>query len=89
MSIDAPSDYETVDLSQTTVHGLPQQVTMYRFLFDLHFGYGLFSRKVSTFINDFGGVALILLSLTGVLSWFLKRRWRRRPERAPLAIQGV
>ena len=83
MSIDAPNDYETVDLSQTTVHGLPQQVTMYRFLFDLHFGYGLFSRKVSTFINDFGGVALILLSLTGVLSWFLKRRWRRLPERAP------
>ena len=83
LPIDAPNDYQTIDLSQTEVRGLPEQVTMYRFLFDLHFGYGLYSRKVSTFINDFGGIALIVLSLSGVLAWYFKRRWRKHPERAP------
>ena len=54
-----------------------ETVTLYRFLFDLHFGYGLLSRKWSTWINDFGGIALSVLALTGFLAWYLKRRWRR------------
>ena len=71
-----------------------ETVTLYRFLFDLHFGYGLLSRKWSTWINDFGGIALSVLALTGFLAWYLKRRWRRvgvttRPDRRRSILSGL
>jgi len=83
MDITQPSSLEFIDLNQTKISGLPEHVTMYKFLFDLHFGYGLFSRKISTWINDFGGIALMILSITGFLSWYLQRRWRRKKHLAP------
>ena len=78
IDLDAPNSIEMLNLDQPKVSGLPETITVYQFLFDLHFGYGLLSRKWSTLINDFGGLALIILSTTGLLTWYLKRRWKRR-----------
>ncbi len=59
------------------VTGLPEHVSLYRFVFDLHFGYGIGSRNVSTWLNDFAGVAFIVLAIGGFLFWWFPRRWRR------------
>ena len=83
MKINQPSSIEFIDLEETTITGLPEHVTMYKFLFDLHFGYGIFSRQFSTWINDFGGIALMILSMTGFLSWYYQRKWRKNKDRAP------
>ena len=83
LDINQPSEIEFIDLDETKIIGLPKHVNMYKFLFDLHFGYGLFSRKISTWINDFGGIALMILSITGFLSWYLQRRWRRNKHLVP------
>ena len=83
MNVNQPSSLEFIDLNETSITGLPEHVTMYKFLFDLHFGYGIFSRQFSTWINDFGGIALMILSMTGFLSWYYQRRWRKNKDRAP------
>ena len=59
------------------VSGLPEHVSLYRFAFDLHFGYGIGSRSVSTLLNDYAGVAFIVLAVSGFLFWWFPRRWRR------------
>ena len=83
MNINQPTDIEFIDLDEIAITGLPENVTMYKFLFDLHFGYGIFSRQFSTWINDFGGIALMILSMTGFLSWYYQRKWRKNKEKAP------
>ena len=89
-----PENIQHLTVDQPKISGLPETVTLYRFLFDLHFGYGLLSRKWSTWINDFGGIALSVLALTGFLAWYLKRRWRRvgvttRPDRRRSVLSGL
>ena len=74
LKFDNPSNIEIIDISEAEITGLPNEVSMYKFLFDLHFGYGLYSRNISTWINDFGGIALMILSFTGFLSWYLQRK---------------
>ncbi len=59
------------------VSGLPEHVSLYRFVFDLHFGYGIGNRTVSTLLNDYAGFALIVLAVSGFLFWWFPRRWRR------------
>ena len=73
----APDSVEWIDVDDVTVTGLKDSVSLYSFVFDLHFGYGLFGRTASTLINDLGGLGLIVLALTGVLFWWYPRRWRR------------
>lgn len=78
-----PSRVRWLDTDQVRVSGLPETVSFYDFVFDLHFGYGLFGRTASTLINDLGGLALAMLALTGFLYWWLPWRWRRRSGPAP------
>ena len=78
-----PSQLEWLNLDQVSVSGLPEQVSVYDFVFDLHFGYGIFGRTASTLINDFGGLAMAVLAISGFLYWFLPRRWRRRSGPGP------
>jgi hypothetical protein len=77
LDINHPENIQHLNFEQPQISGLPETLTLYRFLFDLHFGYGLLSRKWSTWINDLGGIALSVLALTGFLAWYLKRKWRR------------
>ena len=78
-----PSRLEWLNLDRVTVTGLPEQVSVYDFVFDLHFGYGIFGRTASTLINDLGGLAMAVLAVSGFLYWFLPWRWRRRGGPGP------
>ena len=69
---------------EVEVAGLPDTVSLYRFVFDLHFGYGIGSRTVSTLINDYGGFAFMVLALSGFLFWWFPKRWRRAKPPVPL-----
>ncbi len=73
-----PGAIRWLAFDEPQIHGLPDEISLADFVFDLHLGYGLGSRRVSTLINDLGGVALIVLSLSGVLYWWFPHRWRRR-----------
>ena len=78
-----PSRLTWLDLNKVNVTGLPRTLSVYDFVFDLHFGYGLFGRTASTLINDFGGLAMAMLAISGFLYWYLPWRWRRRSGPAP------
>lgn len=77
ISIRNPDEVTWIDVDDVSVSGLTDTVSLYEFVFDLHFGYGLFGRDASTLINDYGGAALVVLAVTGLLYWWLPRRWRR------------
>ncbi len=49
-----------------------------RLTLDLHYGRGLFGAPWDEWINDLAGLGLVVLSLTGLLLWWLPWRWRRR-----------
>ncbi len=55
---------------------LPAKVALSSFVYDLHFGRGLFSGAASLVINDAGAIAMVFLPVTGFLFWWLPRRWR-------------
>jgi hypothetical protein len=74
----SPRKIEWIDVDAVDVSGLEPQISVADFVFDLHFGYGLFDRTASTLINDFGGLALVILGVSGLFYWWLPRRWRKR-----------
>jgi hypothetical protein len=82
LSTDDPSQVRFTSVDKVQVQGLPDTVTFDRLIFDLHFGYGLFQRDLSTLINDLGGFALVVLPLTGFGYWWLPRQARRRRARS-------
>ena len=78
-----PSRISWLEPERVAISGLPESVGVYDFVFDLHFGYGLFGRTASTLINDFGGLAFAALAASGFLYWWLPWRWRRQRGPAP------
>lgn len=60
------------------VTGLSETVPFHRFVMDLHFGRALLPGNWSIWLNDLGGVALAVLSLTGILYWLVTRPGRRK-----------
>ena len=48
---------------------LKEDITLARFVRDLHYGRGLFDGDISLFINDFSTLWLIFLCITGFLIW--------------------
>ncbi len=60
-------------------------VPLSRFILNMHFGHGLVEGAAGVLINDFSGLALVILSLSGFLYWFMRRRWRKQPESATAA----
>jgi hypothetical protein len=66
-----------VPVDDVRVSGLPERVDLFGFTFDLHFGEALLQRATALKVNDFAGIALVVLPLTGLLYWWLPRRWRR------------
>ena len=77
ISRSVPSQLSWLNLDQVELSGLPKTISVYDFVFDLHFGYGLFGRTASTLINDLGGLGLAMLAISGFLYWWLPWRWRR------------
>lgn len=63
---------------QANVSGLHNEVPFYRVAMDLHFGQGTLAGNGSIILNDLGGIALFTLGITGVLFWWLPKRWKRK-----------
>lgn len=68
----------THDLSKVSAADAPTTVTLAKAGFDLHATAGLSSIEFSTLVNDFSGIALPALCVTGLLYWYLPRRKARQ-----------
>ena len=72
----APSDIQKYNLANSQVSGLPEKVSLSRFLFDMHLGRSFFNRPFNMAVNDFGALAMIILAISGFLRWYYMKRWR-------------
>ncbi len=57
---------------------LPDQISLGRFVRDLHYGRGLFSGDSSLLINDFSAMVLFFLPVSGLLIYLAIKKIRRR-----------
>lgn len=76
------SEPSWIPLANANVKGMPETINLARVLTDMHLGWGLFSRETSVLINDFGGLAIAFLCVTGLMQWWLPRRWRQSKSKA-------
>ncbi|MEQ8509425.1 MAG: PepSY-associated TM helix domain-containing protein [Rhodospirillaceae bacterium] len=76
VDVNTPRDVTMIEVDDVTVSGLPESVTLNRFILDLHVGKGFLEQPWSILINDYGGIAMTILGLTGFLFWWLPRKWR-------------
>ncbi len=75
------NDVTWYDFSDAQIAQLKSHVSLFRFIFDIHIGKGLLPQPYGMLINDYGGVAIAILSLTGMSFWALPRLWRgRKPK---------
>ncbi len=79
-----PDEVTWIDVDDVQVDGLPETVSLYRFLFDLHVGEGTLPQPWSILINDYGGIAMGILALTGLMFWWLPRKWRHEKPKGQL-----
>lgn len=77
VAVDLPEQAKTIALPPPD-NAWPQTFTLARYLHDLHIGKGIAGRTVSLLINDFAGIAWLLLALSGLLYWWLPQRWKKR-----------
>lgn len=71
-----PANITWTDVKDVQVNGLPETLSLPTFTLDLHIGTGLLPQPWSLIINDYGGIAIFILSATGLFFWWLPRRWR-------------
>ncbi|MDQ7061049.1 MAG: PepSY-associated TM helix domain-containing protein [Sulfurimonas sp.] len=53
---------------------LEESITLSRFVRDLHYGRALFDGDISLLINDYGGIVISLLGMSGYIIWILIKR---------------
>lgn len=56
---------------------LKKDISLGRFVRDLHYGRGLFDGIASLLINDYAALVLVLLTLSGYVIWYLIRKKKR------------
>ncbi len=65
-------------LNETKVHIdkklLNEDISLSRFIRDLHYGRGIFDDDLSLFINDYSAIILTCLALSGYIIWFFIKR---------------
>lgn len=71
-----PDTFTRITTEEVVVSGLPEEVSMSRFLFDMHLGRSFMQRTWNMTMNDIGAIAMIMMTLTGVLHWYLRKRWK-------------
>ncbi len=80
---DDPDRVNWYDFEGAHIAELKRNVSLFRFIFDIHIGKGLLPQPYGMLVNDYGGIAIAVLSLTGILFWGLPRLWRgRKPKRS-------
>ncbi|HXY57130.1 MAG TPA: PepSY domain-containing protein [Methylocystis sp.] len=77
---DTPAAAERVELGPLGRDAAPTFVQLNRFARELHFGKGVFDATSSLVMNDVGGLAMFVLSLTGLLYWALPKYWKHRAK---------
>ncbi len=86
LAVISETDLVTLDIAtgesspieiQPNVTGMSEKLPLYRFIMDLHFGHGTLPGSGSLWLNDIGGIAMIILGITGILSWWLPKRWKK------------
>jgi hypothetical protein len=87
--VSAPQTATLRDLSHASVANPPATTTLVKYGFDLHATAGLPSRTISRLANDYVGLALPTLCLSGFLFWYLPRprlqAGRRVASRVPVS----
>ena len=58
---------------------LQEDISLSRFIRDLHYGRGIFDGDLSLILNDYGAIVLIFLALSGYTIWFLIKR-KKHPK---------
>ena len=79
-----PDNISWTDLSDVQVSGLPASLSLPAFTLDLHVGTGFLPQPWSLIVNDYSGIAIIVLSITGFVFWWLPQRWRHQPAKGQL-----
>ncbi len=53
---------------------LQEDIKLSRFVRNLHYGRGLFDGDISLLINDYAAFALLVLTVTGTIRWYRKKK---------------
>ena len=78
---DDPATATPIELAPPGPEARPADITLNRFMRELHFGKGVVDPFSSVLMSDVGGVAMVVLPITGVLFWALPKWWRRQARR--------
>ncbi len=70
---------------EVDIPNLPDKVGMARLMIDMHLGEGFTSGRTSMWWNDYGGVVMIILAITGLLYWLFPKRWKNRERRQKIS----
>ncbi|MCB2108605.1 MAG: PepSY domain-containing protein [Rhodobacteraceae bacterium] len=80
----APEEIKLTPVHDVLVDELPHTIPLNRFALDLHVGRGFLPGEWSTIVNDYGGIAILVLSLSGIMFWWLPRKWRTEKPKGNL-----
>ena len=78
-----------LSLDDVRVENLPDSIDLTRIAFDMHFGYGILPKPYGIWVQDYGGVAMAVLAFTGLLFWYLPRRWRGKKPKGSLKHRNL
>jgi hypothetical protein len=84
---DNPAAIAWTEVKNVQMQGLPDSLSLPAFTLDLHVGTGLLPQPWSLIINDYGGIAIFILSATGLLFWWLPRHWRHKSPKGELKFR--
>jgi len=80
LKTDAPEKTARVKVAPPKAESRPGSASLLWFVFDLHFGKGIFDPLSSMIMNDVGGVGMFVPSITGLLYRTLPK-WRKSQAR--------
>jgi len=69
-----------IDIKTVNEKSLPKSITLSRFSRDIHYGRGVFDTSVSLLWNDFSAIALIILPISGLLFYWLPKKWKKNKQ---------
>ena len=88
LSADDPDNVQWLEPGRVSIPGLPDEVSLARIMVDLHMRQGFTGGTPAVLINDFGGIAVIILALTGLLYWTFPRLWRNPDIKSKWTPEG-
>lgn len=86
LHLDRPGEVVWIEAGDIDPKALPESISLSRWMTDLHLGFGVAGGGWTRWINDYASLALVVLSITGLLLWLVPRQLRQRkttndPER--------